>query len=160
MNPGIEANRSLERHWGDDVPVDPFAIANKMGIEVYVDELDERVSGALVKRISQPPKIILRNDDPRKRQRFTCAHELGHYVSRQPSDIGTDYEYVDLRAAVEGAPSLDETFANQFAAELLMPPEPVGLLWALNPEVRVLARTFDVSEAAMGFRLKNLRLVP
>lgn len=159
--PETEAIKVLGQYWKDrDIPVDPIAIANSMGIEVYADALDERVSGALVKRVAQPPRILIRSDDSPKRQRFTCAHELGHYVQRGSVDVGDDYEYVDLRAEVDGAPSIDETFANQFAAELLMPRREVKILWSLSQDVTELAQTFNMSQPAMAIRLKNLHLIP
>src|SRR3954469_4734973 len=80
----------LEKAWLQDgtsrphLPVDPFAIARKLGIQVFIDYgLPGEVSGMLRKRSGyQDPEILLNANDSRNRQRFTCAHELGHYNQR------------------------------------------------------------------------------
>jgi Zn-dependent peptidase ImmA (M78 family) len=51
-----------------------------------------------------------------------------------------------------------EIEANWFAAALLMPEELVRERWAENPSVIVLARMFNVSQEAMGYRIDALDL--
>jgi Zn-dependent peptidase ImmA (M78 family) len=137
------------------LPIDPIYIAQQLGIKVYTAGLDEDVSGMLVKHLGEDPAIYLQISDSRNRQRFTCAHELGHYVSR--SSTG-DEEYVERRALLASQGSdPDEIFANQFAANLLMPCETVKELQD-QFEVATLAYRFGVSVDAMNFRLVNLGL--
>jgi Zn-dependent peptidase ImmA (M78 family) len=150
------------------LPVDPVYIARKVGVSVINAELDTDILGALVKRAGRQPTILLNEKDNEHRRRFTCAHELGHFVRRSPSWSSQDgpymtleaseaaeYETVDLRsqASSEGT-NPEEIYANEFAACLLMPGDQVRrfrgeVLWAL-------ALRFGVSEEAMTFRLKNL----
>ena len=141
------------------LPVDPFAIARNLGINVYVSTLDEDVSGMLVKRAAyDDPEIYLNAGDSRNRQRFTCAHELGHYVKRTASgDANEIWEYVDRRDTLASrGHDPDEIYANQFAANLLMPRD---MLTKLKGErtLAALAALFGVSADAMTFRLDNLR---
>jgi Zn-dependent peptidase ImmA (M78 family) len=68
------------------------------------------------------------------------------------------WEYVDKRDPLssEGLEP-DEVYANQFAAELLMPRDVVSER-AAGSNAAALAIDFGVSGDAMGFRLENLRL--
>jgi Zn-dependent peptidase ImmA (M78 family) len=138
------------------LPVDPVKIAGQLEIEVQVAPMIDDASGALVKRPNEPAVIYLNIAHPETRQRFTCAHELGHYTRRINS--GEDaFEYVDLRSnlAAQGTDS-DEIYANQFAAELLMPRPAV--LASKNVGLSLLAHRFGVSIEAMSHRLANLGL--
>lgn len=164
QDPEQAANEILEAVWrrsGDDlaIPVDPIHIARQLGIEVYTANLDEEVSGMLVKRPGVDPKIYLQSSDSRNRRRFTCAHELGHYVSRSANADDEEWEYVEHRAllASQGT-NADEIFANKFAANLLMPQRAVKKLKDRFGSPAALAFEFGVSADAMNFRLVNLGL--
>jgi hypothetical protein len=81
--------------------------------------------------------VLVRQDDPLPRRRFSAAHELGHFLMHiRPEWLNGDPDAVadDLpEAVVEGAITDDrgddallavrEREANRFAAELLMPAE-------------------------------------
>jgi Zn-dependent peptidase ImmA (M78 family) len=109
---------------------------------------------------SDDPVIILNSEDPRNRQRFTCAHELGHFNMRSQSGSFDDWNYVDRRDTLAGLGSdPDEIYANKFAAALLMPQRAIKKLWDGDGEVAPLAFTFGVSVEAMSNRLKNLGLL-
>lgn len=162
-NPEREAEEILTTVWTQGeaeprLPVDPFYIAEALGLRVYVTGLDDGVSGMLRKREGEDPEIYLQRSDSRNRQRFTCAHELGHYVSR--SAAGDDaWEYVEHRALLASQGNdPDEIFANQFAASLLMPRRVVVRLKEQVQSEAVLAYEFGVSADAMNFRLVNLGL--
>jgi Zn-dependent peptidase ImmA (M78 family) len=155
-----DAARILAQYWGDpkNIPIDPVVIARKLGIEVLNATLDANVFGALVKRSGDSPKILLNIADSPNRKRFSCAHEIGHYVKRRDSDPDT-YEYVDLRDVLSSTGlNPDEIYANSFGACLLMPESEVRRLWneGLSP-IQMTVR-FDVSREAMDYRLKNLGL--
>jgi Zn-dependent peptidase ImmA (M78 family) len=51
-----------------------------------------------------------------------------------------------------------EIFANQFAANLLMPESEVRSRWQRTASPVTLAAAFRVSQDAMSFRLRNLGL--
>ena len=157
--PKSAASGILRDVWQDrGLPVDPVWIARQLGLGVVEAVLKPDISGALVKRVDEDPLIVLNQKDNVVRKRFTCAHELGHYVQRldnpQPS-----YEYVDLRgpAAANGTNG-DEIFANQFAACLLMPEGEIKRLHSEGHHPSVIAARFGVSGEAVGFRLKKLGL--
>ncbi len=138
------------------LPFDPARMATALGIDVYIARMERGVSGTLRKTPGSDPEIYLNQDDSRNRQRFTCAHELGHYV-RRTSEGDLDYDFVDSRDELAAAGrNPEEIYANQFGAALLMPENLVRQDFGLGP-VR-LALRFGVSEDAMTYRLRNLGL--
>lgn len=166
----MEAERDawelLQRAWLKEgsvplhLPVDPFAIAKQLGIKVFVDHnLSPEVSGMLRKRAGYAdPEILLNANDSRNRQRFTCAHELGHYNQRVKDGLDEAWEYVDKRDSLSSQGLRpDEIYANKFAAELLMPRKAVQAR-AGDPNPASLALDFGVSADAMRYRLENLGL--
>lgn len=157
-----EAQLVLKKYWHPGLfPVDPAVIANEMGLTVKEIELDDRISGALIKNKGQDPVIFINATDGVKRKCFTCAHEVGHYVLRNHSEEFTeDYWSVDLRHEVDSSNGTDpnEIFANQFAANLLMPEDMVKDIHSSGMPPYAMASYFGVSIDAMQFRLKNLGL--
>ncbi|MDC8980970.1 ImmA/IrrE family metallo-endopeptidase [Mycobacterium marinum] len=159
-NPVAEAQEVLMTHWADSggnlsFPVDPVKIARQMGAAVFLDDLQPGVSGQL-EADDWGQTILLSCDNGPNRQRFTCAHEIGHMVDRNlrgGPPVFTDYR--DGRAS-EGTDAA-EIYANQFAAELLMPAEHVRNLAAAGWSTQQLASRFGVSQAAMSIRRDNLR---
>ena len=161
LDPEREAQAILDTSWirsGFELalPVDPTYIANELGIKVFRAGLDADISGILKKRPGMDAEIYLQASDSRNRQRFTCAHELGHYVARS-AEGDDDWEYVEHRAllASQGTDE-SEIFANQFAAHLLMPRKELETS-SFQSTIAALALKFGVSEDAMNFHLDNLR---
>jgi hypothetical protein len=162
-SPEEAAQRTLQSVWHvgrslKDVrlPVDPVRIARDLGLDVRIAPMQADVSGALENRPGRDPVIYLSIGDARNRQRFTCAHEIGHYVKRT-NEGNSNYEFVDRRAVLASTGlDPDERFANQFAAELLMPADAVRRLRKQGFGPADLAARFGVSGEAMNLRLKNL----
>lgn len=153
----IEARRVLYEYANAEPPVDPFEVAAALGVEVVEERLDPDISGILQLRRSGRALIFLNRADGLRRKRFTCAHEIGHYVKRQ--EDGDNLEHIDYRdeAASQGVDA-DERFANAFAASLLMPDYLVERQVALGEGEAEMADLFEVSEAALVNRLKGLGL--
>jgi Zn-dependent peptidase ImmA (M78 family)/DNA-binding XRE family transcriptional regulator len=141
-------------------PIDVEGIARACGLRVLgYDFGDEApVSGFLIELESGPVIGFNKGQFSHGRQRFTIAHELAHYLLRHHDNF-----HIDVASAVAHgeAPNYDwrdERAANEFAAELLMPaPLVLGAAQRVK-SVRDLARLFEVSQEAMGFRLINLGL--
>lgn len=154
------ADEVRQNYWGESVPVDPFAIAKELSIDVRLDPaLGDDVAGVIIKEYDEDPVIYINASDSRVRQRFTCAHEIGHYIERtivqdQPDD---DFGFTDKRQS--GPNDIHEFFADMFAANLLMPEHDVRLLAEQHGDKTVaLARAFDVSLPAMRIRRQHLQL--
>ena len=140
-------------------PVDVEGVANSLGLTVHYAWLDDGISGELVRLPSGDYQINVHADDPSTRQRFTIAHEIGHYVyHRDLIDKGIDDNRA-YRSTGEGrfhnrniGPA-QETQANRFAATLLMPNDMVADLRAAGFDRRGMAEKLGVSEHAMAIRL-------
>ncbi|WP_217274399.1 ImmA/IrrE family metallo-endopeptidase [Rathayibacter sp. VKM Ac-2835] len=151
------AEETLDANWSGDLPVDPFGIADDLGISVFSASIGSDVSGMLRKLPGRGPEIILDVSEALVRRRFSCAHEIGHFVRHAGSD--EELAFVDYRGpAARNGTDLEEVFANNFAANLLMPQAAVEALAELDLSAIQMAGIFDVSLDAMTFRLKNLRL--
>lgn len=153
-----DAARLLRAAWGGGIPVEPVTIAHALGLQVLEAQLDPNTLGALVKEPGKDPTILLNQNDGQNRRRFTCAHELGHYVRR--SEESDEYARIDLRNSVSTTgEDQEEIYANEFAACLLMPEDEVRTLSELGMDDLEMALRFKVSRQAMQFRLKNLGLM-
>jgi Zn-dependent peptidase ImmA (M78 family) len=153
----VAAERARFEYWGDKVPVDPAQIAGSLGIKVVEAHLDADVAGAIQQKPGEQAIIFVSASDHGNRKRFTCAHEIGHFIKR--SNDSETLGYIDYRdeAASMGTEE-DERFANAFAAALLMPQRDVERLHELGLTEDQMAQRFGVSQAAMVNRLKNLLL--
>jgi Zn-dependent peptidase ImmA (M78 family) len=163
-----DARELLSTAWptndgGVKLPVEPFEIAQRLGIKAYSAPLDQGVSGILLKRAGQDAEIYIQAADSENRQRFTCAHELGHYVKRSGEGANA-WEYIERRDLLSSqGTDQEEIYANRFAAALLMPREMVERrLKELGRDgpaaAAALAVEFGVSAEAMQFRITNLHL--
>ncbi|MGV1005135.1 MAG: ImmA/IrrE family metallo-endopeptidase [Candidatus Nanopelagicales bacterium] len=98
--------------------------------------------------------IFLPHMTSSRRDRFTIAHELGHYFLH--------YLYPKRAAAASfgrGERNIVETQANVFASSLLMPAEQFRAAWRKHGgNARALAKIFDVSPAAVEVRAEVLGL--
>jgi|HubBroStandDraft_2_1064218.scaffolds.fasta_scaffold160157_2 Zn-dependent peptidase ImmA (M78 family) len=152
-----DATKLLQEVWGRPVPIDPAFVARAAGLRVVEAPLNEDTLGALVKQPGQDPTILLNENDSPNRKRFTCAHEIGHFVRR--SEEESEYTRVDLRNSLSATgEDEDEVYANEFAACLLMPEDEVRRCSKGGFSDLEMAIRFGVSRAAMQFRLKNLNL--
>lgn len=99
-----------------DEPVCVFDIAKELGLKVRFDHLETKnFEGIYAPSINQ---ITLEPQRPSLRQRFTCAHEVGHFVLKH----GQVPNCVSLDGAVTHTNTPQEEFlANVFASFLLMP---------------------------------------
>ena len=164
------AEAVLHEHAFGRVPVPIISICRAMGIDVfYSDFRRPNVSGAIVGK-SGKFTIYVRRSEPEPRQRFTVAHELGHYIlhlADKAADLGYTDELPEKRyvAAFRSAHlGSEEEEANAFAAAILMPAKAIQsrASWAVDEDyddgARDLARQFHVSYAAMTRRLAELEL--
>lgn len=133
-------------------PVDVRRIAAGMGIRVEATYLKDGVSGMIRSRPPEVPVIYVDESEIETRQRFTIAHELGHYVERI-NNGQTDFAFIDERGTKY---DLHEFYADEFAGNLLMPAEEIERLQRNYKSNIEMAAYFGVSPAAMTTRLKRL----
>lgn len=89
-----------------------------------------------------------------RRDRFTIAHEIGHYFLHY-----LHAKLTDVASFGRGERNLVETQANVFASSLLMPEESFREAWRrTNGDIYSIARQFEVSPAAVTVRAEVLVL--
>jgi Zn-dependent peptidase ImmA (M78 family)/DNA-binding XRE family transcriptional regulator len=138
------------------VPID--RLAREAGVHPLPAALPDQVSGVLL-FLDASVVIGFNQTHPPVRQRFTIAHELGHYLLSHH-----DHFHIDLNdQAAHGTPPgynwQDERTANDFAAAALMPAAMVTESYEDDPRLNQLAKRFKVSREAMGWRLASLGLL-
>ena len=149
---------------GAPVPVEQIAVAN--GIQIIRSAAEWSESGFLLRDNGRVIIGINARNSP-SRQRFTIAHELGHWLMHDGKPLIVDQSVmINKRDDVSSqATDLQEVQANQFAADLLMPKEYVmdelrqqmsSDIGSREELITLLARRFDVSNDAMDWRLINL----
>ena len=141
------------------IPVPVEVIANKL--KIRISRAPSRDFSGLLIRKDGSALIGVNSNEVAVRQRFTIAHELGHFLLHLQKDTFVDYR--DNKKAVMRTPR--ERQANMFAAALLMPRGSLENDFRAftnkgftEVELQVLADKYQVSEDAMRFRLINLRL--
>lgn len=146
------------------VPVEQIAAAK--GAQLTYEAFDGQVSGMLY-RDEQRAIIGINSRHAAVRQRFTIAHEIGHLEMHKGKPVFVDrLVRMNLR---DGSSSREESDANAFAAELLMPRKlmagEVNRILSRKPRItpeqliEELASRFRVSSEAMGYRLANLGIL-
>ncbi len=151
MKKAEQRARDLLRELGIDTPPVPVdEIVERLGATISREPFRGGISGMLY-RTDARAVVGVNSAEPPTRQRFTVAHEIGHFLLHASSSMGTKREEVE---------------ANAFAAELLMPEEMLrrhveALVRddAALPADRLanrLAREFEVSGQAMEIRLGAL----
>lgn len=134
---------------GDDI----ISLVQQLGGRIhYIDLLDAAADeDTIFVHGHSDFDIILSSISSPNRDRFTIAHELGHYLlhSRQGA--------IPLVAARSGS-NRAEWEANWFAAGFLMPAREFAAAFRSGKRVFELASAFAVSEAAAAVRIKALGL--
>lgn len=143
-------------------PIDLEVICKGENISIYAIDLSElekkherTVSGVLLVKEQEKTIVVNKNDVP-ERQRFTVAHELGHYFLHFDKNSSEENVLISFR----GERNKEEYQADMFAAELLMPEELLRTRYEdlAVPYVSTLAKQFNVSSAAMRYRLDTLNM--
>lgn len=140
-------------------PIDIERVAKQLGFEVHRENFPENTSAVLVVE-GDIRAIGVNRNHALVRQRFSIAHELGHYLqghgdfadSRKTFEDGS-YDYSDPQ-------NRQEMEANEFAAELLMPESLLRKdVTNMGLDAPRLAKRYEVSEQAMWIQLINLHIV-
>ena len=139
------AKSVLDAHWDGELPVNPTAIAYKLGVSIVYDT-DMKASGRY-DIVKGKPVIYVNPFESQVRQRFTIFHELGHCVlghgpaMRDQSRRGYDAKERD---------------ANMFAAAMIIPE---GTLTACYESGKYsfheMADAFGVSYTALSIRMER-----
>jgi Zn-dependent peptidase ImmA (M78 family) len=103
--------------------------------------------------------IFVNIEDNPEKQRFSIAHEIFHFNTRQPGDFmkavarrGEDWK----KKNAGSAEAIEEELADYFAANLLIPTERF-ILWEDRPDGEI-ARAFQVEEKCIRKRREEIEM--
>jgi Zn-dependent peptidase ImmA (M78 family) len=147
----LDAAEVLRDAWSAGFPVDPKRIADHLGMIVTVLPLDRNISGML--RVDEgEAEIFVSSDDTAPRQRFTIAHEIGHFIERTSRGV-LDFNFIDYRSGDNY--NLHEFYADEFAGALLMPTVELNRVLAEGMPLPLIAKHFGVSLPAAKKRIER-----
>ncbi|WP_437412420.1 ImmA/IrrE family metallo-endopeptidase [Sinorhizobium meliloti] len=152
---------SVAKNVGYDAGSDLYPIITKLGGSLVVTnlwEVSDATSGSI--RIEQDGsfEIALAAHTGSDRDRFTIAHELGHYVLHYllPNQNGKHTGPIEAKRYGSGRVEWE---ANWFAAGFLMPAEEFKKAWHdYGGSISALAEVFGVSTEAARVRCETLNL--
>ena len=133
-----------------ELPVKVGTICRQMGIQVrYYTPQDDNDGISTI--IDGQPVILISNKCGVPRQRFTCAHELGHIL------LGHVGKYQLVNREPSGGDNPIEQAANVFASRILAP---ACVLWVLNARTpEQIASLCQISHKAAVFRAERMELL-
>jgi Zn-dependent peptidase ImmA (M78 family) len=155
IRPIDDVIQSLITEYELTVPVDLEGICSKMDIKIKVLDFDDDLSGMITNRT-----IYINKNNHKNRQRFTLAHELGHFLLHKKQD--NSYKGVRFRSEhISSKEKIEEREANHFASLILMPTKFIkeeleGLKELSEDFIFDLAKKYKVSSIAMTIRLEKL----
>jgi Zn-dependent peptidase ImmA (M78 family) len=159
-----EATALLRDNGVVNAPVPVDRLAESLGAKVVFNNFNDEISGLLL-RTEESLIIGVAKEQSLARQRFTIAHEIGHILMHNFSDVHVDKNFAVMFRSAQSSTAQDilEIEANTFAAELLMPESFIerelrnSVLDVEDDEqLRRLAKKYQVSAQAMTYRLHNL----
>lgn len=160
-----QIERLLKEARVNEPPIPVDRIARQLGAQLHRGALPDSLSGFFYRQDETGQPIIGVNSlHATVRQRFTIAHEIGHFQLHKQEFYVDRIHYRSAKSSKTHEPQ--EVEANQFAAELLMPAkflkrDIAELHLPLDDEevVADLAKRYQVSTHALVLRLVNLGFV-
>jgi Zn-dependent peptidase ImmA (M78 family) len=166
-----KANELLDSLGINSPPVPIGDILDRLGIATVRYDLGAELSGILIVQ-GDKGTIGYNPSDSRTRQRFTLAHELGHFLLHKHlgSEVFIDKDFIVKYRSQKTYSSLElkqEQQANIFAAALLMPKKMLQdefereIYKDLSESefIAAIAKVFNVSIQAMTYRIANSNLI-
>lgn len=152
------AQNVLDTYWDGKLPVDVERLAQAMGMRVIKNPFMNE--SGMIEMDGNTPVITVNSTEYGPRQRYTIAHEIGHFALGHLNNAERCCRD-DAASFKTGTTSPIERQANQFAAELLMPKNVLeyAIVDRGYTKLEALAQLFGVSEVAMKWRLVNLGIL-
>lgn len=144
---------------GDDL----HELVAQMGGTVDIEDTllsDPEHTGSLYVEGASKFRIVVPSHTSPERDRFTIAHELGHYVLHYLWAKKKNPSLPDRIIAFRRGSDRIEWEANWFAAAFLMPEREFKTIYdSKGGDIRAIADHFQVSTAAAEVRAKGLGLI-
>ncbi|CAG7650333.1 hypothetical protein PAESOLCIP111_06054 [Paenibacillus solanacearum] len=157
-----------------EVPIPVEEIAKNLNIHVQYQPFEGELSGLLFRNEDESEVIIgVNSSHSVNRQRFTIAHELGHFLLHKGNEMHVDRGFkLNFRDENSSkAINPEEVEANAFAAALLMPKQflieavqekldgEIDLLNNESKQFTEIAEQFKVSQQALFIRLGKIGVI-
>ncbi|MBK8767907.1 MAG: ImmA/IrrE family metallo-endopeptidase [Burkholderiaceae bacterium] len=166
IEPEKAARELLEAQGIRKAPIPVDKIAKALGIQIRYSPLDAELSGMIYIKEGIPIIGVNALHHP-NRQRFTIAHELGHYMLHRDmlsNEVHVDKQFKILMRNSKSSAGTDamEVDANKFAAELLLPEFLIADVLAHSTfdiddpaPLDELAKKFKVSKQMVEYRIRG-----
>lgn len=166
LEPEKAARELLEAQGIRKAPIPVDKIAKALGVQIRYSPLDEELSGMIYIKDGIPIIGVNALHHP-NRQRFTIAHELGHYMLHRnvlSNEVHVDKQFKILMRDSKSSAGTDtmEVEANKFAAELLLPEFLIEDILAHSAfdiddptPLDELAKKFRVSKQMLEYRIRG-----
>ena len=143
-----------------ELNLDIVKLAESLGGAVYeVGYIKMNGNSMIVNPDNNSFKIYVSASDGKRRQKFTIAHEIGHYCIHYLRNISKNPQTTYYRTSV-AAGGHQEYEANVFAANLLMPENKFKQIYEnCGHDLAIVAEKFGVSIAAAEVRARSLGLI-
>ncbi|HAU5635961.1 ImmA/IrrE family metallo-endopeptidase [Citrobacter amalonaticus] len=136
------------------IPFDIDDFISKIGVELKRVIMDDELSGMLQKNAEGRWVITVNSLHHPKRQRFTLAHELGHYFLHRNRAISFEDKALYRSTHMDSM----EYEANNFAGALLMPKKQlVDFMNRKGTDAGLISDYFNVSVLAAKIRVETLQ---
>ncbi len=138
-------------------PLNVRALIKSLGISLTFEPMENEKSG-YIRRDDDGWIIGINSLHHPNRQRFTMAHELGHYFLHR-HDHNEIEDFIMFRSNDDGYGKAGmEREANEFAAQLLMPKQSFQkAVGDYEGEISEISNRFGVSQLAVIVRAKELK---
>lgn len=156
----------LRQHNLETLPINPVLLANRIGIKVNNAKFSDDSIAAMIAKRGDNIMVLVNQDDPPYRKRFSIAHEIAHHFLH----LFEDGEIIDKEADLFRGIGVNdfnnisdkrrqEYQSNMFAAALLMPEDILRSEFKKGLSSDELAIIFGVSNESMAIRLSQLGLI-
>lgn len=122
VEPGTKPEKLLKQAGVEGPPVPIDQVARFLGAQINYAPFKGEMSGLLFHN-KEYLIIGLNSHDPKERQRFAIAHELGHFILHKDRNLFIERNFSAYRPDPKLGFTTDkvESSANDFAANLLIP---------------------------------------
>lgn len=143
-----------------ELNLDIVKLVESLGGAVYeVGYIKMNGNSMIVNSDDNSFEIYVSASDGKRRQKFTIAHEIGHYLIHYLGNISKNPQTTYRRTSV-AVGGHQEYEANVFAANLLMPENKFEKIYKnCGQDLVIVAEKFGVSIAAAEVRARSLGLI-
>lgn len=139
-----------------NIPVDPVKIAKTYDILVYEGNLNNKIAGAIrYYKDEDKFEILVNKNDPKTKQRFTIAEELGYYILYEEK-LKENEIHINL---IDKEINEEEKEVEYFAGALLINKTLLENVYNSSSTILELSELFKVSVSSMTVRLDILGML-